>query len=1145
MRSWWFCVPSAVLVAAAAIPSDGAEPYLPFLEGLRERGYYDYVLLYLDQIEQDPKTPAEVRRVAPYERAMTLLNDTTSGRGPDDRAAQLDQAGKLLEQFVQANPADPRSAQADSERARILLDRARVQVWQSLVPANEGRRAELQEEARGLVDRAQEIYQAAHDKFKTAYDAFPKRPITDKAEAEARTAAELGYIQARIDLAKCTYERAQTFPPAAPERHEILKQAARQFEDIHTAYRSMTAGLVARMWQGKCFEEMDEIGKALGIYKELIGHPGKSATITNIKSQAQQFQLICLNHPQRNEFQIVVDTASEWLNSAGKAARTRTGLGIRWERARAYEQLSLARDLSAAERDKRLKLALDDAKFIRGFEGQYREPAATMERRLDLLLKGENARPQDFDTAFVLANSYIRRVGELDTKLRATKDSDTEGKAQAKQDLDAQLAEAEPMLRLALDLAEDDTDPRQINTVRVWLGHVARLSGRSLDAAVIGEFIARKYRQEQPETALNAAYLALGAYHQAYQQAPPDDRSFELDRMLDVGNYLAATWPESDKANEARLQLGGIYRQRDQPLEAAKWYAQVPASVHQYADAQRQAGAAYWSGYAQALNAPEEDRPPADELQKWVDEAERHLRTAIEKHEADLAPNAPPAPEFVTARLALVEILNHKGDYPEAVRWLAEGPRSVVSAIQVENEADRPRTGVKSRDYAAQVYQLLLRAYVGDRRIDDALAAMDALEKVGGADQIAIYVQLGRELQREIERLDRSQDKQRLAEVLASFDDFLVKLYDRQEGQTYSSMLWIAETYFGLGQGLASDAAAAAAYFDKAANTYQAILDRAAQEGDQFVSGERLPGVRLRLVNCRRRQGDFPVAFDLAVAVLAEKPNVLEAQLEAAAVLEDWGASGQVDSPEKYLEAIQGIRVDQGQNKIHIWGWAAAANKIKAMLDQRGTADPELEQQHLDARYHISSARRRYGLTKTGAERKRQLERALGEIVTFSRIGGEMLPEWWDKFDALYREIQSDLGVEQPKPLERPVPIVARSATSPAAAGGATAAAPSEMQQPNQAAAPATAAPPTDGGPGVGVAIVGLLLAAAVGAGVFFMMGGGRRRRRSYAGSAGASTARSAAPRPPATAGTARGTPPQRKSPAGGAPKPPRPSSTK
>ena len=77
----------------------------------------------------------------------------------------------------------------------------------------------------------------------------------------------------------------------------------------------------------------------------------------------------------------------------------------------------------------------------------------------------------------------------------------------------------------------------------------------------------------------------------------------------------------------------------------------------------------------------------------------------------------------------------------------------------------------------------------------------------------------------------------------------------KRPDQTAGSLTWIAETYYGLAQGSSDDPAQSAVYFERAADTYQKILDKSAEDASFIEDARRLMGVRLRLANCRRFQG--------------------------------------------------------------------------------------------------------------------------------------------------------------------------------------------------------------------------------------------------------------------------------------------------
>ena len=106
------------------------EPYLDFVQGLRERNYFDYALLYLDQLALRKSLSDEIKAIIPYEKAITLRENAKVLRSPEKQFEQLDQALAYLEQFARDNPNHPNSGDANSDRAQILLQKAEVEIFQ-------------------------------------------------------------------------------------------------------------------------------------------------------------------------------------------------------------------------------------------------------------------------------------------------------------------------------------------------------------------------------------------------------------------------------------------------------------------------------------------------------------------------------------------------------------------------------------------------------------------------------------------------------------------------------------------------------------------------------------------------------------------------------------------------------------------------------------------------------------------------------------------------------------------------------------------------------------------------------------------------------------------------------------------------------
>ena len=1040
------CLWLVLALAAQATSVPAADLHLEFVEGLRSRRYFDTAVLYLDQIESDPTLPADVRQVIPFERGVTLLKSARS-LGPEARREPLDRALAQFEAFTAANPDHPLAAQANTEQANILLENARLAIWQARSPNNQGNAQTLRDEARQLINQARVVFQKAHDQHKAAWEAFPVFiDESDRQQRQAREQALTAYMQSQLDLAMCAYEEAQTQSPDSAEFKQQLTVAAEAFEAIHTQYRTVVVGLYARMWQAKCFEEQGDLRKALGIYDELLRHTSDSRSYQVLKGNVRHFWCICQN--QRDEHQLVIQAAEEWIaaqRNQSAMLRSSFGIGIRWEYVQALEARAEDRTLAPRDKEQLLRKALNEAEDISRIAGQYRDVASFAVPRIKVALNIDPGDPRDFDTALGTARTMIKPgIFERQQAIEAEKTGQNrrEELALLEQDLADHLRETARMLKLAVELSEAQTPSEQMLEANYLLAYVYYLQDRAFEAAVLAEFVGRKYREADPEFALKAAYLSMAAWTKAYNASsrPEDERTFEVDRIVRACQLVTEHWPQSEEAQGARIQLGRIFSRRDQPAEAAKWYSQVPESAEDYSEAQLAAGQAYWNAWLDvSRRTSDEDaaaeQPSAETLNQWQQAAEQHLQIGIERESAATPKDQPAPSDLIAAKVTMAQILVNRGEYEAAVNRLQAEPHAPVQAIQVPEGQARPKTGVTSAAFASLVYQLFLRAYVGTKNIDEALRVMEQLEQTvpegdDGTALTAIYINLGRELQNEIERLRANPSGNRLTDVLASFEEFLNALSAQRERMNYSALIWIAETYYYLAEGMGSGNAQAQAYYARAAETYQDILNRPTG----FIPGGKDLGVKLRLVNCLRSQGDFEPALELVSEVLSAEPMALQAQIEAARLLQSWGDSGQPDSHKYFLQAIQGRDI-QKQDKA-IWGWGG----IVRMLADR----PDYQDQALDARYNSAVCRREYGLAhSSGAKGKQAIEQAKTELEMFARVSGpeRVGDEWWQKFEGIYRTLQNDLN-QIPMPLPRPETYQPRPTTSIARGNGRGSASP-------------------------------------------------------------------------------------------------------
>ncbi|MFN9718992.1 MAG: hypothetical protein ACK58L_09885 [Planctomycetota bacterium] len=1070
-----FSVICAVVVSNIAV---GDEPILEFIDGLRQRGYFDTAIEYIDAVSRRTDIPDDVRNQIDLQIGITQQQRGASSRNPDEREQAFSLAEAALKKFLQEKSQHPQAATANSMLGELLFERARSLTWKVDETDDASSKLELQQSARTLVDQAKGIYQTARDQFKSQYDAFPKFLENDDPQFQLRLESESRYLRAWFNLIRCTYERGQTFEKGSEERKTTLIEAARLFEELHTSRRTNQIGLHARLMMGKCFQEQDDIGRALGIYNEMLGHKSESPAVEQLKSIAQHYRLICLNDPQKNDFQLVIQEATNWLAANRTLSTTGAGLGIQWEKAIAEEKLGTDRATAEDQRQTLLNAALNDSKAVSKYPGPYREPALAMERRLKLELGEKDREPRDFIAAFERAKGMIGQIQQLNDDVSKAKDANE--KAQRQSELTNVLNEVGRLLQLALDLREPDSDSKAVAQARYLLSYVFLMQKKPLDSVILASYCMTNDRKADPDNALNATEIAISSAVAAWNQAPGKDRDFETRMLEGVCLKIVELYPQSSRAGEARMRLGSVYMKLNRPAEGAKWFLQVPESDPQYVSAKIFAGQAYWAAWTKATALasvdPEGPKPTEAEMTQWKADATTLLTEGIQQMRQKLGAGARPTEDVVAAEVSLAAILNLDNDFQGTIDRLTSGAENSVTAmIEVPEGSTRPEDGIQSQSFASLTYRLLLRAYVGTQKIDEALKVMSRLEKVGGSDILQAYTQLGIELQEELKRLTLANDATRLARVRESFEKFLQQVYQSRDKSDYNSLLWIGETYYGLGQGVTGDAASAENYFARAGDAYNEIIT------GNLTTDTNRNAVLLRLARCRRQQKKFDDGLKIVTDILTKNANALDAQFEAAHLLTDWGIYGDAGTPkpERFSESIQGIKGADG--KPLVWGWPLLARRLQQYSEK--DPSPELRARFIEARYELSFGRRRFAQVHE-ADADKQQASALAEITSFVQRYRDLDDVNFAKFDRLYQDLQVDRG-GAPEPLQRTASVEPDAEMAKQDSAKET----TESQTP---AASAPAVSPTavseTGGGGWLWPVLGVSLCVGVGAAFFLLM---------------------------------------------------------
>jgi hypothetical protein len=1072
-----------------AAAADAASRELTFLRGLRDRGYYDYVAFEVDQAKKRGTLSADLIASLDFEKAITQVDYARSLLSAESQAKELDRAARSLEQFVRAHPDHALVARARREQAQILLDRARVEIWRLNAKDSAEKQETARATARQLITQAQDLFQKAFEQAKTAYERFPRATLDDPKVRVDRMRAQSDYLLAQLNLAICKFEEGITYAPKSSERQSTLAETVAEFEKIHVSNRTLSAGAQALLWEGKCFEEQGNTQKALGIYNQLAQPLADNDAARYIRDQAVQFRLACLNQQSAKDSSLVINEATKWLDKAKDRKQSSTGRDIRWQRALAAEHMASVKDTDPEDRERWRRLAAGDAREVSRFPGEHKTQALALADRLGgepVRKKGSEIR--DFAAGFTVARKNMDDIESLKQEIDAAKG---EEKEKLQKQWHEQLVSTAVRLRHVLDAADARTDRRELNQARYFLAFVDYELGNNDDAAILAEYAARRLHAVNPELSREAARLALAAYEQEFEARSQEQRTTMVRIARPVAEFLIRNWPEQDRANEARITMARLSDRAKLYVEAAEWYANVTDGFEQYAEAQIGAGREYWvaSQSVPKRAAPAKNAAPATadpQISDLTAKAEKFLKNGIEKAGDAADANGNPPDWLTVGKTELANLDIGMGRYDDAVKLLTDPPHSVVTSVAVNDEATRPTEGVKGRPFASYVFQSLLRAQIGRHQVDASLEAMQQLEKIAGASGAegvtAIYVSLGKEIEKELARLVATNDRARLGEVRKSFEKFLEELAKRSDKMSYGSLLWIAETYTGLGDGMAEDPGAAREYFAKAAHAYEELLTRAAADNSPTRT-DRMLSLQLRLANCLRRQGNFAKSLEVFRGVITQRPKALDVQVAAANMLEDWGASPDAGSELRSLDAIRGLRDQAGGGAV--WGWEGIAARLERVLAS-GKADNELREKYFEARYNIPLCRHQYAQhDKDKASRAKALEVALGEIDAFARVSADLNEDSWQKLDTLYQDIETDLG-RKPTPLARP-DLRAATPAGAVATAKPTAAAPTntktadvEPNRPTQSAPVAkTASAPVSKSIAPGWILLGLVFGVA------------------------------------------------------------------
>ena len=1007
------------LLGTARKPVVAKEPALEFLNGLRSRGYHDTALDYLKSLETSALLPADMRDLLGYETALTLVIASRSSGELEERYKMLGEAQTLLREFIVDNSQHPKLYAARSQLGNLIVERARIKVGES----RSGNAQELKAEARELYDQAFKECGVLEAAVSKELDLIPKvLDMRDREEAKLaarRKQLRADNLQTELLAAAIREEAADTVPAGSEAWTTYLVEAAGLYDAIYKKYRSRLAGLYARMYQGRCNYRLGRTKDALGHYGELLDQPSSPEAFWNLKTKTLRLAMDSWLDPQERKYVEAIKQASGWVEAAPRSAqRSSDMLAIRLS-------LAFALQMQAKDYEKRnspdvatirnsYEDALKNARFVAAEEGNLQEEAAELVVSLGgRTLRDPDALPETFAEAQKEGKKFLDEIAPAAQEVANLEALSVRSNSAASDDVRQQVEIAKANLafvqksalnayRLAMRLADVDTPPSELNLVRYFICYLYFTRGQYHDAAVMGDFVARRFPQSAGGK--QCAKISLACYLKLLESAGGNSNAFEIENVAKATRLIADQWQDTPEAIESLSTVVPIMVNAN-ALELASEFAQsLPEASRQRAMAELVTGQALWAAQLrdQQLNAnPGITLGGTTPQAKGKDDYPDALALLLSGYE-HLPKDTGVDASVATAVLSLAQALMARDRSDAASTENAEGNASKVVGI-LEDETFGPLTLIDRDDEAAQnplfVQESLrtaLQAYVSSLGSDPvgmmakAQEMMARLREVVGADDVgkqrmlAIYVTLAQTMESNIAKAPPQSRKQ----MSGVFESFLAAL--SVDASDPGTLNWVAETFASLGAGFDGGGsvldANAAVYYQKSIDAFNNLL------GQINLQPALQMQVRARMAEVKAKIRDYQGAMDDLQQLLKRNPAAVNLQVEAAKVLQRWGS---VDSA-KYSEAIRGVRSSE---KGGAWGWGKIANATMPHAQFRDI--------FYEARYEIAACQFALAMTLSGSERTKQLAAAEKTLAVteklYPKLGGEM---WSSKYKELHEKIK-------------------------------------------------------------------------------------------------------------------------------------------
>lgn len=874
-RRWLFF--TAALAAGLATQSGwGKDQSVEFLRQVRQKGYGEVALDFLDQLQKSNQVPAELKETWDLEMHYALKASVGEAYQAKERADRQQRAQEHLDKFLKEHPNHPAAAGASESAGEAALAKGAEQLaaarllkdkQQQTAALSEARKAF--EAARPSFTTAAKLYAQQLAERDAAVEAGAQRrlsPLRINKLVEQANDTRISWLQSRFQLTMVDYLLAQTyFDEKDPKRRGLLQKAGKAWEDQFQENRGeldpargALVGLAAHMWFGKCTHELGELSKAKDVYDEVLSFEPdnilaeRNTGLEPVFARVWYFRFLA-DQKEKGADKVLAE-AKAWIEQRKLWRATDGFQGIAVEVVKGL--LAAAEKASGSDKG---KLNREAMVLLRENSKVRSEFQAELLRMLRELTKREGG-ALSFDDALAQAREAVA-AGDWEAAVKAY------GEAVA-------LGEK---ARLAKDKAALEEARHSLHAAEFRVAGKLLQEGKVAEAGQEFARIAREFPTTRVAPA--AAAMSVKAALTLYATVPAAEKEAALAELNRRADYTLSQWPDKAEADDARIAKGQAALVKGQFAEALRVFESVNDRSERYPMGLYLAGQTHFRLFL----GKRTDSAGKTHLAKAAEQLAQSLQLQLKAQDK----SEEPPRELLDTQLLLAEVQLENAQPAEAVKLVRPLLETIKAAQPKTLDASMRRTAVAA-----------VRGYLAAGNTAQAGEALALLSRLGedAPDVNRVLFTFCGILDKELKQRQadligaapaaKGAAQAKLDELNKLVAGYVGPLAKRQQMDT-RWLLYIADLSTRVGE------------LDAADKLYQQCLEKARTSADPQVQ-KSIPGIRARLIAILREKKEFEPALVQINEQLKANPRALDLLMEKGRILQ---ARAEQD-PTKFEDAV-------------------------------------------------------------------------------------------------------------------------------------------------------------------------------------------------------------------------------------------------